>query len=75
MFSYSGNSSILFIPHERKNSFVTLYAAGLPGKFNLATSSINPHSSNLLTAKSLFTPLIFSISVLVILGLWLFLFL
>ena len=58
------------IPQDFKNSFVTLYAAGLPGKLSLATSSTNPHSNNLLTAKSLFTPLILSISDFVIFGLY-----
>ena len=58
------------MPQDFKNSFVTEYAAGLPGRLSLATSSTSPHSKSLLTAKSLFTPLMLSISDFVILGLY-----
>ena len=47
-----------------------MYDIGFPGKSVFPASSINPYSNNLYTQASADTPLIASISALVILGLY-----
>ena len=53
-----------------KNSFVVTYMVGFPGASDLPASSIRLYSNSLYIVPSEFTPLIASISALVIFGLY-----